>query len=248
MRMATQDQSFGNEDSDELNIHLSELKLSLDVAPGRRSQKKKRKGAQTSITALADTKDGIINNIKKDLGNIVWSPFTQAEHSNFRVPASKSQPQLYEKLQKIRESDADCTEEDVDQVTSLLKSFIRQIDPDHPFVAETEESLADGTMFWDRSPVGESPTLYEDEAGDGSDNQPRRHRNIVFTNYNENDMTNAAWNGFVHICLKFFLIVIVIVVSHRFILIVGVSSLIISPLPANILGCLPAATFPTLRT
>ncbi|KAF5972635.1 hypothetical protein FBULB1_8657 [Fusarium bulbicola] len=114
--MATQDQSFGNEDFDKLNIHLSELKLSLDVAPSRRSQKKKLTGAQTSITALADTKDGIINKIKEDLGNI---------------------RQLYEKLQKIREYDADCTEEDVDQVTSLLKSFIRQIDPDHPFVAET---------------------------------------------------------------------------------------------------------------
>ncbi|KAF5686636.1 hypothetical protein FCIRC_2779 [Fusarium circinatum] len=203
--MATQDQSFGNEDFDKLNIHLSELKLSLDVAPSRRSQKKKRKGAQASITALADTKDGIINKIKEDLGKI---------------------RQLYEKLKKIRESDADCTEEDVDQVTSLLKSFIRQIDLDHPFVAETEESLAEGTMLLDRSPVGKSPTLYEDEAGDGSDNQPRRHRNMVFTNYNENDMMDAAWNGFVHICLKFFLIVIVIVVSHRFILIVGVSGLI----------------------
>ncbi|KAF5249765.1 hypothetical protein FANTH_5073 [Fusarium anthophilum] len=245
--MATQDQSFGNEDFDEFNICLSELKLSLDVAPSRRSQKKKLKGAQTSITALADTKDGIINNIKKDLGNIVWSPFTQAEHSNFRVPASKCQRQLYEKLKKIQESDADCTGEDVDQVTSLLKSFIRQIDPDHPFVAETEESLAKGTMLLDRSPVGKSPTLYEDEAGDGSDNQPRRHRNMVFTNYNENDITDAAWDGLVHICLKFFLIVIVIVVSHRFILIVGVSGLIHLAFACKYIRLFTGRDFPDLE-
>ncbi|KAL7759420.1 hypothetical protein ACKLNR_009510 [Fusarium oxysporum f. sp. zingiberi] len=165
--MATQDQSFGNDDLEELRVHLSELKLSLSVAPSRRSQKRNRKGTQISITALADTKDGIIK---------------QAEHSSFRVPASKTSHQLYEKLREIREADADCTEEDVDQVTSLLKSFIHQIDPDHPFIAETEESLADDEAV--------------DVSVDVSDNQPRRHRNMVFTNYNENDMMDAAWNGF----------------------------------------------------
>ncbi|KAF4497999.1 hypothetical protein FAGAP_5831 [Fusarium agapanthi] len=162
--MATQGQNLTNEDLDELNIHLSQLKLSLDVAPSRRSQKKKRKGAQTSITALADTKDEIINKIKEDLGNI---------------------RQLYEKLKKIRESDADCTEEDVDQVTSLLKSFIREIEPDHPFVTETEESLADDEAV-------DGPA---DVSAEGSGNQPRRHRKLVFTNYNEDDMMDAAWNG-----------------------------------------------------
>lgn len=55
-------------------------------------------------------------------------------------------------------------------------------------------------MILDRSLVGKSLTLYKDEAVDVSvdvsDNQPRRHRNMVFTNYNENDMMDAAWNGF----------------------------------------------------
>ncbi|KAH7202497.1 hypothetical protein BKA60DRAFT_685514 [Fusarium oxysporum] len=165
--MATQDQSFGNDDLEELSVHLSELKLSLSVAPNRRPQKRNRKGTQTSITALADTKNGIIE---------------QAEHSSFRVPANKTSRQLYEKLREIRDADADCTEEDVDQITSLLKSFIHQIDPDHPFIAETEDSLADDETV--------------DVSVDVSGNQPRRHRNMVFTNYNENDMIDAAWNGF----------------------------------------------------
>ncbi|KAJ4282690.1 hypothetical protein NW764_003703 [Fusarium oxysporum] len=165
--MATQDRSFGNDDLEELSVHLSELKLSLSVAPNRRPQKRNRKGTQTSITALADTKNGIIE---------------QAEHSSFRVPANKTSCQLYEKLREIRDADADCTEEDVDQITSLLKSFIHQIDPDHPFIAETEDSLADDETV--------------DVSVDVSGNQPRRHRNMVFTNYNENDMIDAAWNGF----------------------------------------------------
>ena len=55
-------------------------------------------------------------------------------------------------------------------------------------------------MILDRSLVRMSLALHKDEtvdvSVDVSGNQPRRHRNMVFTNYNENDMIDAAWNGF----------------------------------------------------
>ncbi|KAF4949007.1 hypothetical protein FGADI_9292 [Fusarium gaditjirri] len=162
--MATQDERFANQDLKDLSVNLSKLKLAMSVAPSRRAQKRKRSGTQTSTTATTDTKDVIIEQIKEDMRKIVGSPLAQAatEYSNWRLPASKSSRQLYKKLGEIRESDAGCTEEDIDQVTSLLKTFIREIDPDHPYVAETEESLAKGMMLLDRSlDKGD-----DDEAGD----------------------------------------------------------------------------------
>ncbi|KAF4452839.1 hypothetical protein F53441_4394 [Fusarium austroafricanum] len=154
--MAAQDLGFANDDLEELRSHLLELKLALSIAPTRRPQRKSKNNPKTTSTSLSDTKDAIIE---------------KAEHSNFRLPASKASRDLYNKLKEVR--DHDCTEDDTNQVHSLLKSFIRQLDPEHPFLAEPEEF----------SPEGDTT--------DVQDANRHRERRMRFTNYNVNEMLES---------------------------------------------------------
>ncbi|KAI6749468.1 hypothetical protein HG530_014882 [Fusarium avenaceum] len=132
--MAANDQGFANSDLQKLKSHLSELQLVLSDPPTDRPQETSEKGSKTSSMSSSDAKDAAIAKVQSDLNAIAKSVFTQAGHSNFRLPASKASRDLYNKLKEIR--DRDCTEEDTNQVHLLLKSFVRELDPEHPFLAE----------------------------------------------------------------------------------------------------------------
>ncbi|KAM0265548.1 hypothetical protein ACHAPA_007699 [Fusarium lateritium] len=166
--MAAHDHGFANDDLQELKSHLLELKLALSIAPTRRPQRKAKKTQKTNSSSLSDTKDAIIEKV---------DVFTQAEHSNFRLPASKASRDLYNKLKEVR--DRDCTEEDTNQIHSLLKSFIRRLDPEHPFIADPEEG----------SP--EVDAMDVQDTSDMQDANEHRDRRLRFTNYNVNEMLNS---------------------------------------------------------
>ncbi|CAJ0543169.1 Ff.00g004440.m01.CDS01 [Fusarium sp. VM40] len=116
--MAANDQGLANNDLQKLKSHLLELKLALSDPPTDRPQKTSEKGPKTSSMSSSDTKDAIIEKVDK---------------------ASRD---LYNKLKEIRARD--CTEEDTTQVTSLLKSYIRELDPKHPYLAEPEADSPQG--------------------------------------------------------------------------------------------------------
>ncbi|KAF5700425.1 hypothetical protein FMUND_14337 [Fusarium mundagurra] len=146
--MAPHNQGFANGDLQKLKSHLLELKLAYSMVPTQRSQGKVGKNPKTTSASSSDTKEAIIEKVESDLNAIANSVFIQGEHSSFRLPPSKASTDLYNKLKEIRDSDRDCTEEDIDQVDSLLKRFVRELDPNHPFVAEPhEDSLKGKTLY-----------------------------------------------------------------------------------------------------
>ncbi|KAM0221506.1 hypothetical protein ACHAPQ_010343 [Fusarium lateritium] len=151
--MAAHDHGFANDDLQELKSHLLELKLALSIAPTRRPQRKAKKTQKTNSASLSDTKDAIIEKVDK---------------------ASRD---LYNKLKEVR--DRDCTEEDTNQIHSLLKSFIRRLDPEHPFIADPEEG----------SP--EVDAMDVQDTSDMQDANEHRDRRLRFTNYNVNEMLNS---------------------------------------------------------
>ncbi|RBA18460.1 hypothetical protein FPRO05_10755 [Fusarium proliferatum] len=135
--MAANDQGFANRDLQQLKSHLLELKLAYSQAPSRRPEGTNNKSQKTAHASISDTKEAIIEKVESDLKAIASSVFTQGEHSNFRLPASKASRDLYGKLKEIR--DRDLTGEDISQVHSLLTSFVRELDPEHPFLSAPKE-------------------------------------------------------------------------------------------------------------
>ncbi|KAF5600415.1 hypothetical protein FPANT_2430 [Fusarium pseudoanthophilum] len=142
--MAAPGRGFPNEDLQQLKSHLLELQLAYIEASRRRPQRKVKKSLKTNPAPFSDTKEAIMEKVESDLDAIASSIFIQQEDSNLRLPASKVSTDLYNKLKEISDSDRVCTQEDIDQVDSLLKRFIRQLDPNHPFVAEPQESSLKG--------------------------------------------------------------------------------------------------------
>ncbi|KAF5571343.1 hypothetical protein FPHYL_519 [Fusarium phyllophilum] len=142
--MANHYQGFANEDLQELKNHLLELKFACSMVPTRRPERNVKKSLKTNSASLSETKEAIIEKVESDLEAIVSSIFIQEEHSSFHLPASKASTDLYNKLKEIRDCDRDCTEEDTNQVTSLLKRFVRELDPNHPFAAEPQEDSLKG--------------------------------------------------------------------------------------------------------
>ncbi|KIL87639.1 hypothetical protein FAVG1_09348 [Fusarium avenaceum] len=116
--MAANDQGFANSDLQKLKSHLLELKLALSDPPTDRPQETSEKDPKTSSMSSSDTKDAAIAKV------------------------DKAARDLYNKLKEIR--DRDCTEEDTNQIHSLLKSYVRELDPEHPFLAEPEADSPQG--------------------------------------------------------------------------------------------------------
>ncbi|RGP80497.1 hypothetical protein FLONG3_1331 [Fusarium longipes] len=154
---------IANEDLAELYRDLKSLELVMTAPPT----------AQASAVPATASKDELIEKIDQDLLKVVSSVFIQAEHSNFRIPASKASRDLYAKLKEISGRD-DLTEDDLNEVDSLLKRLLRQIDPEHPYVAEPEKDKSQGMS------VGVP------------DDRPKRYRSTLFTRPNDDDDIHDA--------------------------------------------------------
>lgn len=141
-KMAANDQGFATRDLQQLKSHLLELKLAYSQAPSRRPEGTNNKSHKTAHASVSDTKEAVIEKVESDLKAIASSVFPQGEHSNFRLPASKASRDLYSKLKDIR--DRDLTGEDISQVHSLLTSFVRELDPEHPFLSAPKEIFLRG--------------------------------------------------------------------------------------------------------
>ncbi|CCT70924.1 uncharacterized protein FFB20_14446 [Fusarium fujikuroi] len=135
--MAANDQGFANGDLQQLKSHLLELKHAYSTVPSRRPEDKNNKSQQATYASLSDTNEAIIEKVESDLKALSLSVFTKGEHLSFRLPASKASRDLYSKLKEIR--DRDLTGEDISQVHSLLTSFVRELDPEHPFLSAPKE-------------------------------------------------------------------------------------------------------------
>ncbi|KAG9498450.1 hypothetical protein J7337_009255 [Fusarium musae] len=142
--MAPHDPGFANGDLQKLKSHLLELMLAYDEVPAQRPQARVAKYPKTTSAPLSDTKEAIIEKVDSDMKAIANSIFTQREDSNLRLPASKVSTDLYNKLKEIVDSDRACTQEDIDQIDSLLKRFVRQLDPSYPFPAESQDDSLKG--------------------------------------------------------------------------------------------------------
>ncbi|GKU03014.1 hypothetical protein FLAG1_05045 [Fusarium langsethiae] len=94
-----------------------------------------------------DTKEELIEKVQQDLRAIAGSPHSQAQHENFRIPATEACRDLYNKLKEVRDQDGDLTEKDTEEIESLLKKFIRELDPQHPFLAEPKQESSEGTLL-----------------------------------------------------------------------------------------------------
>ncbi|KAF5643752.1 uncharacterized protein FTJAE_3051 [Fusarium tjaetaba] len=145
--MAPHDPGFANGDLEKLKSHLLELQLAYDEVPAQRPEGRVAKHPKTTSAPLSDTKEAIIEKVDSDMKAIANSVFTQREDSNLRLPPSKVSTDLYDKLKEICDSDRTCTQEDIDQIDSLLKRFVRQLDPSYPFPAEPQnDSVKGGKM------------------------------------------------------------------------------------------------------
>ncbi|KAG5795244.1 hypothetical protein H9Q69_005706 [Fusarium xylarioides] len=142
--MADHYQGFANENLQELKNHLLELKFACGMVPTQQPERNVKKSLKTNSAPLSETKEAIIEKVESDLAAIASSIFIQEEDLNLHLPASKALTDLYNKLKEIRDSDRDCTEEDINQVDSLIKRFIRELDPSHPFVTEQQEDSLNG--------------------------------------------------------------------------------------------------------
>ncbi|RKL46676.1 hypothetical protein BFJ72_g2418 [Fusarium proliferatum] len=143
--MAADDQVFADGDLQQLKLHLLELKLAYSKVPSRRPEDKNNKTQQATYASLSDTNEAIIEKVESDLKALSSSVFTKGEHLSFRLPASKASRDLYNKLKEIR--DRDLTGEDISQVHSLLTSFVRELDPEHPFLSAPKEIFLRGKAF-----------------------------------------------------------------------------------------------------
>ncbi|KAG5757421.1 hypothetical protein H9Q70_000071 [Fusarium xylarioides] len=168
--MAAPDQGFANDDLQGLKSHLLELQLAYNAVPRRRPQRRGKKSLKTNPASLSETKEAIMEKVESDLDAIASSIFMQEEDSNLHLPASKVSTDLYNKLKEIRDSDRSCTQEDIDQVDSLLKHFVCQLDPSYPFVAEPQQDSLKA------------------DATDVEDVDQHRQQRMRFENYNVNDM------------------------------------------------------------
>jgi hypothetical protein len=193
--MAAPDQQFANDDLQELRSHLLELQRAYNAAPRRRPQRRGKKNLKTNPAPLSDTKEAIMEKVESDLDAMASSIFIQREDSNLRLPASKVSTDLYNKLKEIGDSDLTCTQEDIDQIDSLLRRFVRQLDPSYPFPAEPQDNSLKGNLFTQFPPAEIKLTYRKADAADAEDVNQRRQQRMRFENYNVNDMlANFAIN------------------------------------------------------